>query len=290
MSEEPFYIVGPTGSGKSAVALALAERWNGEIVNADAFQVYKEIPIITAAPTEAERVRVPHHLYGFVSVSEAYNVARYVDDATRVLSEIMERGRRPLIVGGSGLYVKALTHGLSDSPPAEPALRQCLQSMDDDVLVRWLEHLDPSGAAAMNLQNPRYVQRAVEMTLLSGIPASVWKAAWDDQAPTDVKGIVLQWERAQLYERINARVEVMVEDGALQEIAALPSHLSATAQKAIGVSDLQRHLRGELSQEEAIEAIQQASRRYAKRQETWFRRETIFQRQTWDEAMQTVKS
>jgi tRNA dimethylallyltransferase len=281
----PFYVVGPTGSGKSSIALSLAERWGGEIVNADAFQVYRGIPIITAAPSAEDLERVPHHLYEVIPLDEDYNVARYAREAEEIIQDIQSRGRRPIIVGGSGLYIKALTHGLADTPPGDPEFRETLETLTEEARVAWLERLDPEGAAAMNLLNPRYVMRALEITLLTGVPASVLKAEWQRNEPMDIEGISISWEREDLYTRINDRVGAMLELGALEEIAVLSDTISNTALKAIGVRELQGHLAGEWSLEEAMAAIQRSSRRYAKRQMNWFRRETVFQRMTWAEAM-----
>ena len=284
-SSEPFYIVGPTGCGKSSVALTLAERWNGEIVNADAFQVYEHMPIITGAPSAADRARVPHHLYGIVPVEEDYNVARYAASVEHVIQEIQSRGRHPMVVGGSGLYVKALTHGLAESPPGDASLRHGLHSISEDRRVRWLERLDPVGARRTNLRNPRYVMRALEITLLSGTPASVLKADWRRQDLSGVDGVLISRDREDLYGRINRRVEEMFAAGAVAEVSALPPTLSTTASKAIGVGEIRRYLRGDCTLAEAVEAIRQATRRYAKRQETWFRREPIFRRLTESEAL-----
>ena len=283
-TQAPFYVVGPTGSGKSGLALRLAEQWQGEIVNADAYQIYRGLPIITAAPSAEDRARVPHHLYETVGLDEDYHVARYAEEAQSAMREIQSRGKRPIVVGGNGLYVKALTHGLADSPPGDPKLRESLGEMSDASLVAWLEMLDPAGARAMNLKNPRYVMRSLEMTLLTGVSASVLKASWKRESPTGIEGISLCWDRAALYARIDARVSEMVARGAVEEVAALPDRLSATASKAIGVRELQAYLRGVCSLDDAIRAIQQASRRYAKRQETWFRKETVFARLSFEEA------
>ena len=277
MSEpRPFYLVGPTGSGKSSFALRLAEKWGGEIVNADAYQVYDGIPIISAAPSTEEKARVPHHLYGNVPLTESYSVARYAKEASMVIEEIQARGRRAIVVGGNGLYVKSLTHGLSDAPPGDEKLRRAMDSLPMEECVAWLKQLDPEGAAAMNLLNPRYVHRALEITLLSGVPASELKASWKQADPEGIDGLFIEWEREELYARINKRVHAMLEQGVLDEIAALPDTLSDTASKAIGVREFQAHLRGELALQDAVAAVQQASRRYAKRQLSWFRRERVF--------------
>ena len=280
----PFYVVGPTGSGKSSIALSLAERWRGEIVNADAFQVYQGIPIITAAPSLEDRARAPHHLYEMIPLNEDYNVARYAQEAEAVIEAIQLRGRRPIVVGGSGLYLKALTHGLADTPAGEADFREALETLSEQARVTWLEKLDPVGTERMNLRNPRYVMRALEISLLSGVPASVLKSRWQRDDPTDVEGISILWEREDLYARINGRVKEMLEAGVLKEIASLPKTISGTALKAIGVREFQRHLAGEWSLDEAVTAIQQASRRYAKRQTNWFRRESVFRRVTRAEA------
>ena len=284
-SLSPCYVVGPTGGGKSGIALELARRWDGEIVNADAFQIYRGLSVITAGPSQEARSQVPHHLYETVGLDEDYNAARYAREAAVAIEAIQSRGKRPVIVGGNGLYIKALTHGLADSPSGDPELREQLEALPPEESVAWLERVDSEGAQAMNLQNPRYVIRALEMTLLSGIPASVLKAGWQRDDPTDVVGVVVTWEREALYQRINARVHEMISQGALDEVAALPEFLSATAAKAIGIGDLQAHLRGEVTLEESIGAIQQASRRYAKRQETWFRKETVFRGAPFDQAL-----
>ncbi|MDB4772662.1 MAG: tRNA (adenosine(37)-N6)-dimethylallyltransferase MiaA [Verrucomicrobiaceae bacterium] len=284
----PCYVVGPTGSGKSGIALELAMRWDGEVVNADAFQIYRGLSVITAGPSEEERLQVPHHLYETVGIEEDYNVARYAKEAGVVIEEIQSRGKRPIIVGGNGLYIKALTHGLADSPPGDIALREKLEALPLENVVAWLECVDPQGAQAMNLKNPRYVIRALEMTLLSGVPASVLKAGWQHDDPSDIVGVVITRERETLYQRINARVHDMISHGALDEVASLSGSLSATAAKAIGISDLQAHLRGDVTLGEAIAAIQQASRRYAKRQETWFRKETVFQRTPFDQVLTVI--
>lgn len=283
---DPFYVVGPTGSGKSEVALRLAERWGGEIVNADAFQLYSGMPIITAAPSEEDRRRHPHHLYGVLSPCAENSVAAYADLAERAMRKIQARGHRPIVVGGSGLYVKALTHGLADLPAPDETLRAALETLEESERVAWLEKLDPKGARSMNLRNPRYVGRALAMSLIAGIPASVLKSSWrrEDEA-AGMDGICIQWERQTLYRRIGERVEAMVKAGALEEVAALPADLSRTASRAIGVQELRCHLAGECTLEAAVEAIQQATRRFAKRQETWFRREGVFRRVTHGDAM-----
>ncbi len=278
MSPPPsaIYIAGPTASGKSAVALALAQQTDGEIVNADAFQLYRGLDTLTAKPSPFERTLVPHHLYGLLDPSETCDAQRYRDLALPVLQRIAERGRVPIVVGGSGLYLKALTHGLDPLPAADPALRVRFAAMSLEEKTAELLALDPEASANVPLQNPRYVERALEICLLTGKPQSALRSAARKDPPVPVRGVCLVWERALLHRRIDQRVLDMIAAGAVEE-AATAGPLSATFAKAIGVRELRAHQRGELTLEEAIAAIQQATRRYAKRQTTWFRRETCFQ-------------
>lgn len=271
----PFFIVGPTASGKSAVALELALRCRGEVVNADAFQLYRGMDILTAKPAAEDRARVRHHLYGVVDPGCECDAASYAAMAGPILEEIAGRGRLPVVAGGSGLYVKALTHGLSPMPAADEGFRRILREVPLERQVEWLRRMDPVGVQAMDLHNPRYVERALEITVLSGRPASSLKAAWKRSTPS-FSGAFLSWERQVLYARINARTLAMAEAGLVAEVAALPT-LSATAEKAIGIREIRAHLAGHCSLQAALAAMQQATRRYAKRQCTWFQREKGFQ-------------
>ncbi len=272
-SQPPVYIVGPTGSGKSAIAMTLAEAHQGEIINADAFQVYQGLEILTAQPTAEDRACVPHHLYGFLSVSEEFDAAQYAKLAQAKVAEVQSRGRLPIIVGGSGLYVKALTHGLSDLPPINEALRAELAAESLETLLPRLLELDPAAASHVNLQNPRHVQRALEICLLTGRPATEFKQAWKDVA-NPARGIFVNPPRDELYQRINRRTDEMFAAGVVTEVHHLlrQGPLSATASKAIGLQTIV-HLQDESA---ARSEIQQATRRYAKRQITWFKRESYF--------------
>ena len=269
----PFFVVGPTGSGKSALAIDLAQRWDGEIVNADAYQLYKGLDICTAKPTAEERAQVLHHLFDVLPLTEAGDAAQYAAMALPVLEEIGSRGKVPVVVGGSGLYVKALTHGLSPLPSDE-ALRSRLEHLTPRERVVWLLLRDPHAETTVNLKNDRYVTRALEICLLTGQPQSELRSAWKQQVP-DYEGVRLEWPKEVLHDRINQRVLAMVEAGLVAEVAEA-GELSTTAEKAIGVNEVRRHLAGELTQAEMIEAIQLATRQYARRQEKWFRREKGF--------------
>ena len=270
---EPFYLVGPTASGKSALAVALAERIGGEIVNADAFQLYRGMDICTAQPSREDLQRVPHHLYGVLDPRETSDAQRYCDLARPVIHDIAERGKIPIIVGGSGLYVKALTHGLSVLPN-DAALRARLEHLTAAERVSWLLHRDPEAAHTVNLKNDRYVTRALEICLLTGERQSALRKAWSQAAP-EYRGIRLVWDREALGARIQQRTQMMAQAGLVAEIAGLKD-LSTTAEKAIGVREIRAHLAGECSLQEALEAIALATRQYARRQDKWFRREKGF--------------
>jgi tRNA dimethylallyltransferase len=272
----PFYLAGATGTGKSHVALDLAERLGGEIVNADAYQIYRGLDILTAKPAAKDLTRVSHHLYSALDPGESLDASRFAALAKPVIAEIQSRGRLPIVTGGSGLYLKALTHGISENlPPSDPTLRAELEAQPLPLLAHRLHQLDPDGAAKTNLLNKRYVIRALEITLLSGRPMSEIKNGWASQNPTDFRGVVLVRERADLYERINARVSEMFDSGALEEVRAAETR-SRTSAKAIGVGEIRAHLAGELTLDACIDAVRQSTRRYAKRQMTWFRREIGF--------------
>ena len=271
----PFFLTGPTASGKSAVAVLLAERLGGEIVNADAFQLYEGMDLLTAKPGPAELARVPHHLYSVLPAGELCDAQRYRELALPVLADIAARGRTPIVVGGSGLYLKALSHGLAELPPADPVLRAELATWSLETKRSKLLELDPDAAANVPLANPRYVERALEICLLTGQPQSQLRQTFAHVQPLG-SGVTLDLPRAELHGRIRRRLLAMVDAGLLDEVRAL-SEIGPTAARAIGLRELRAHLAGELSLEEALAAMETATRRYAKRQLTWFRRETWLQ-------------
>jgi len=270
-----FFITGPTASGKSALAIALAQHVGGEIVNADAFQLYAGLDLLTAKPSPAELASVPHHLYGVIPLTEACDAQRYHALALPVIEDIAARGRVPIVVGGSGLYIKALTHGLSPLPAASPQLREKFHHLSPGEKIVWLLQRDPEAATTVNLRNPRYVERALEICLLSGRPQSGLRRSFE-QAEPQVNGVILTWDRETLYRRINQRTLDMFAAGLVEEVAAA-GPLSPTAEKAIGLREIRALLAGEATLADTTAAIQQATRHYAKRQITWFRRERCFQ-------------
>ena len=273
MTREPLYIVGPTASGKSALAIALAERIGGEVVNADAFQLYRGLEICTAKPGATDFARVPHHLYGVIDPAELCDAQRFCDLARTAITEIIERGKTPILVGGSGLYIKSLTHGLAPLP-TNSFLRGKLSHLTAKERIAWLLHRDINAEINVNLKNDRHVSRALEVCLLSGQPQSQIRQDWLQNQP-QYQGVRLLWDRALLNERIDHRVQEMVRAGLVAEIATLPP-LSITAEKAIGIRQIRAHLAGECSLAEAVAAIQLATRQYARRQDKWFQREKAF--------------
>ncbi|MEC5127830.1 tRNA (adenosine(37)-N6)-dimethylallyltransferase MiaA [Verrucomicrobiales bacterium BCK34] len=272
----PLYLAGQTGCGKTAVALEIAKQLGRvEIINTDAYQVYRGLEILSAAPDAAEREQCPHHLFGILDPHEECDAASFAKMAKAAIAEVASRAT-PLVVGGSGLYLKAITHGLAPTPKSDPALREKLEQRPFESLIEEYEALDPDGAAQTNLKNRRYVTRNLEICLLSGQPASQLKQEWENNAP-DIDAIYLFRDREVIYDRINRRTHRMIDAGVIEEIA-LVTDLSATAAKAIGVREIKAHLAGELGRDEMIEQIQQTTRRYAKRQASWFKRETAFRR------------
>lgn len=273
-SFQPVYLAGPTGSGKTAIALELARQLGTvEIVNADAFQVYRGMEIISAAPTKEEMSGVPHHLFGILDPSESCDAALFAERAKATIAEVSQRAT-PLVVGGSGLYLKAITHGLAPTPKSDPTLRAMLDEKTLEELVAQYESLDPNGAAATNLKNRRYVTRNLEISLLSGEPASKLKSEWQENHPK-ICGFFLKRDREELYERINSRTHEMFQNGLVSEIQSL-GDTSQTADKAIGMREIRDYFSGNLDKAACIAAIQQATRRYAKRQLSWFKREPAF--------------
>ena len=267
-----FFIVGPTASGKSELAADVARELGAEIVSADAFQIYRGLDSLTAKPDPTTLAKVSHHLIGTTSVSEEMNAEKFRKLAIQAISEIHSRGKLAIVVGGSGLYVKALTHGLSVVPSADPDLRAQLNELSLADLQEKLRILDP--ATLVDVNNRRRVVRAIEICMLSGQSASAQRTKWQRDGLRH--GVFVFRDRDDLYRRINERVEKMFGTGVVEEVrSAGPT--SATASKMIGLHEIRALIDGKMPTPQSIAAIQQASRRYAKRQLTWFRRQTNFQ-------------
>lgn len=268
-----FFIAGPTASGKSALALAVAEMSGAEIIGADAFQIYSGLEILTAAVPHADRNQVPHHLVGEISPALSFDVGQYLNLATERIKSIQTRNRPVVIVGGTGLYLRALTHGLADLPPADHDLRAQLEQQSLEQLQLQLAGLDPSGARWIDLKNPRRLIRAIEVSLLTGKPFSSFRQQWDTPR-VGVRGVILCCPREELSARIDKRTEEMFSKGVLEEVRNLPKP-GKTAAKVLGLAEIESHIQGGLSKAECIAGIQAATRNYAKRQVTWFARDSV---------------
>jgi tRNA dimethylallyltransferase len=273
-------IAGPTASGKSALALALAEKIGGTIVNADSMQVYRDLRVITARPMPAEEARAPHRLYGHVDAGENYSVGRWCRDVGTVLAEIERQGRVAILVGGTGLYFKALTTGLAAVPPIAAEIRSQvrarLASEGAAALHGELAGLDPATAQRLMVNDRSRIARALEVVLATGRSLTDWHREGLPALvePKRAAKVFLTCERKQLVARIEARFAAMLEAGALDEVRALERRQLdplLPAMKAHGVPWLIRHLHGEISLDEAAAGAIMDTRRYAKRQLTWFR-------------------
>lgn len=280
-SKRAVLIAGSTASGKSALALDLAERLGGVIINADSMQVYRDLRIITARPTPEEEKRVEHRLYGFVDAAENYSVGRWCRDVGTAINEIVREGRLPILVGGTGLYFKALTaRGLAAVPPIPAAIRAevrgRLQTEGAPALHAELALLDPATARRVTINDRSRISRALEVVLATGRPLSDWhvESLPPFIDPKCAAKIFITCERKELVRRIQARFAIMLNAGALEEVRHLGGRRldpALPAMKAHGVPWLIRHLRGEISLKDAEAGAVMDTRRYAKRQVTWFR-------------------
>lgn len=272
----PLFVCGPTAAGKSSLAVALAETLDGEIVNADACQLYRGIERLSAAPGPAERKGIPHHLFGVLDPRQSNNAHAFLELARPAIEGIRARRRVPVVTGGSGLYLKFLSHGPPSAPPADPALREELDALPLEELQRRYARCDPAGAARADLANRRHLSRALEISLLSGRPGSELREEWlARQARVDagLRGVAIRRQRPDLHARIAARCREMLEQGAVEEVAALPPETAATCLAAIGVGEIRDLLAGTTDRATCLERMAAATRQYAKRQESWFRRE-----------------
>jgi len=275
----PFFLVGPTAVGKTALAIELAEQFDAEIVNADAFQVYRDLDVLTAKPDAEAQRRVRHHVLSQISLFETMSAASFRELARAALSDVHSRKKNAIVVGGSGLYLKAITHGFDQVPPPDPKMREELNRLPQKELAERLQKLSPELAARTDLKNPRRVIRAIEIAA-SVIPSRIvaTDAVCEPRsapAATATNGVLLLRDRDDLYQRINERVNAMFRDGVEEEVRALQD-IGQTAASALGLKEIRALIAGQISREECIAKIQQATRRYAKRQLTWFRHQTTF--------------
>ena len=282
MSKKIVVICGPTASGKTALSIALAKAFNGEVVSADSMQIYRRMDIGTAKPTKQEMDGVPHHMLDVAEPGEAYSVSRYVEEATACVEDILSRGKLPVICGGTGLYIDGLIRGTDYQPAGtDNGIREQLEeeweAQGAEEMMARLAAVDPDSAARLHLSDKRRILRALEVYLATGETITAHNARTKAIPPRyEAVMIGLNTEPRQiLYDRIDRRVGVMLEQGLLQEVQSLLEDglLDGTAAQAIGYKELLAYFRGEMTLEAAADLIRQKSRNYAKRQLTWFRRD-----------------
>lgn len=277
-------LAGPTASGKSSTALDWADKFGGEIVNADSMQVYRELNQLTARPSAVEEGRCPHHLYGTLAGDDPCSAERWRDLALPMIEDIWQRGAVPIVVGGTGLYFKSLTVGLSEVPEIDPAIRQDIRSTVTSETApeahQRLQEIDPEMAARLAPGDSQRVSRALEVILSTGKSLKYWQdipptGGLYDRDDVEIERNVITRDRVELYARCDLRFRMMIEEGgAIEEVRALltlnyPSSLPVM--KSLGVPQISRHLAGEIDLAETITLSQAATRQFAKRQMTWFR-------------------
>jgi len=267
-------LAGPTGVGKTAVAIALAMELDGEVLSVDSMQVYRGLDIGTAKPTLQERAGIPHHLIDVVDLDQSFDAARFVSEAVPRLEEIASRNRIPILCGGTGLYFNAWLNGLGSSPAPNPQLRVELEALPLPELLDELARKDPITFDQIDLDNRRRVVRAVEVIRLTGKPFSIQRASWPERAPALAgRSFGLRRSREDLHGRIRRRVEAMFKAGLIEETRQLLDRglaTNRTAQQAIGYRQVIEHLEGQRGRLETIELVQTRTRQFSKRQHTWF--------------------
>jgi tRNA dimethylallyltransferase len=271
----PIFIAGPTAAGKSAIAVALAEKISGEIISVDSMQVYRGLDIGTAKPEAATQQKIPHHLIDVCALTEPFDAAGFVQLAHRAVAEITARKRTPIFCGGTGLYFKAFLDGLGEAPPADAKLRAELEAAPLAQLLEELRERDPVAYDAIDKKNPRRVIRALEVIRLTGKPFSSQRASWNARTESGNKLFLFTRPSADLRRRIDARVDEMFRLGLVEETRKLLKHGLAenkTAMQAIGYRQVVEHLQGERTLTQTVELVKIRTRQFAKRQLTWFRR------------------
>ncbi len=282
--KQALFIAGPTASGKSALSLRLAEDLSGVIINSDSMQVYRDLRVITARPSEAEEAQAPHKLYGFLDGAEVCSAALWAERAMAEIEAAWRKGQTPIVIGGTGMYFKVLLDGIATIPDIRDAIRQDIRNRcaaeGSEALHAELKHVDMKTAARLAPGDSQRICRALEVWHATGKPISVWQAdtkpgpmqAYDEAG--QVVKLVLDPPRDILYDRCNRRFDLMMDEGALDEVRALLARgldMTLPVMRSLGVPQLVAHLEGGLSLEEAIEDAKMQTRRFAKRQLTWFR-------------------
>ena len=272
-------MVGPTASGKSALALDIAKKQPSVIINADSAQVYRDLTILSARPTEEEMQGIEHQLFGYIDGMEACSAARWASDAKTAIAAAHARGLLPILVGGTGLYVRILLEGIAPIPEIDPEIRQEIRKLETLEAYQALQKLDPVSAERLNPADTTRIQRALEVVRSTGQPLDHWQKHKIGGIGDDIKlhPLVLLPQREWLYGRCDRRLHQMIEQGAKAEVAALLSRnlpANLPVMRAIGAAEIGAWIAGDISQEVAVEQAQIATRRYAKRQYTWFRNQS----------------
>ncbi|OJJ18323.1 tRNA (adenosine(37)-N6)-dimethylallyltransferase MiaA [marine bacterium AO1-C] len=270
-------VLGPTAVGKTELCIRLAQHFDTEIVSADSRQFYREMAIGTAKPTPEEQAEAPHHFIDSHSITQNYNVGDYEKDALACLDEIFSRKNFAILTGGSGLYLQVVTDGMDDMPEVNPEIRERLMQQVEteglENLLTQLEQLDPDYYAKVDKANPHRVVRALEVCLSTGKSFSSFRKQTKAERPFDILKIGLERDREELYERINERVDIMLAEGLLEEVKGLYDYKDHQALQTVGYKEIFDHMDGQYDWEEAIRLLKRNTRRYAKRQMTWFRRD-----------------
>ncbi|MFN5371366.1 MAG: tRNA (adenosine(37)-N6)-dimethylallyltransferase MiaA [Bacteroidia bacterium] len=271
-------VCGPTASGKTELAIRIASEFGAEIISADSRQVYRELPIGSAAPTEEELLKVPHHLVGSVSIHQHYNAGRFANDARKILDELFLKNPIQVLAGGTGLYIKSLIDGIDVLPEVPDAIRnhinQRLETEGLNSLQEELKQRDPEYAKEVDLANKARVLRALELIETTGVKYSELRKGQRQENPFNVVYLMPELEREMLYRRINERAGKMLNGGWIEEAEALKEHRALKALQTLGYPEIFAMLEGKISKKDCLDQIQQATRRYAKRQLTWFRNQT----------------
>ena len=281
MKKTLLVLAGPTAAGKTNCGITLARHFNTEIISADSRQIYRECTIGTAVPSPEELAQVRHHFIQTVSVREPYNASMYEMQVLETLERLFEKHDLVFMVGGSGLYIDAVCVGIDDLPAIDPGVRsrllQTLEKEGLEALTQDLKKLDPVSYSQVDLKNHMRVLKALEVSMQTGKPYSSFLSSEKKKRPFQILRVALDMERELLYDRINRRVLQMMEAGLLDEVRQLLPLRSCTAMKTVGYRELFRHLDGEISLEEAVDLIQRNTRKFARKQITWFRKENRYQ-------------
>lgn len=273
MSKELIVIIGPTAVGKTAVSVSMAKDLGCEVISADSRQFYREMNLGTAKPTPAEMEGVPHHFINSLSIHDEYSAGMFETDALALLDSLFQTKDHAIMVGGSGLYIDAVCYGVDDLPEANPILREELNNTPLPDLQQRLKRIDPEYYQTVDLNNPHRLIRAIEVYEATGVPFSAQRRKKKANRPFRIKKIGLEMDREQLYSRIDTRVDRMMEAGLLEEAKTLCPHRQLQALQTVGYRELFRHFDGELTLEQAVDEVKKNTRRYAKRQLTWWRKD-----------------